>query len=180
MRRALPLLVALAVAGSAEAQYSLRIATPTAGASTSAGGPYTLRALVGEPASGGSSGGAAAGGFGLLAVSRGATGTDGGSVSGEHSPEDVPDAFAIGVPYPNPATHVATVRIRLPSAAEVEVAVYDLLGREVSRTRAAHGAGEHEARLEVGQLAAGVYVVQVGARLPQGPLAQTARLVVAR
>ena len=45
----------------------------------------------------------------------------------------VPDAFALHQNYPNPFNPSTTIRFDLPKAADVRIAVYDLLGREVVR-----------------------------------------------
>ncbi len=73
----------------------------------------------------------------------------------------LPQAFALGAAYPNPTARGATVPFDLPEAAEVRVAVYDLLGREVAvLAEGLHEAGRHRARFEVPRLASGVYVIR--------------------
>jgi len=92
--------------------------------------------------------------------------------------EGAPDAaFGLGLPYPNPTARGATVRVRLAEAADVEVAVFDALGRRVAvAASGAFGAGEHAVDLDTGALAPGVYVV----RLAAGGAVQSRRLVVTR
>jgi hypothetical protein len=92
--------------------------------------------------------------------------------------EGAPDAaFGLGLPYPNPTARGATVPVRLAEAADVEVAVFDALGRRVAVAASGpFGAGEHAVDLDTGALAPGVYVV----RLAAGGAVQSRRLVVTR
>ena len=64
--------------------------------------------------------------------------------------------------YPNPTTGPATVEVAVPTAGALEVAVFDVLGREVARLwdgDAAAGVARFD--LEIGALAPGSYVVRV-------------------
>ena len=89
---------------------------------------------------------------------------------------DSPDALALAV-APNPAQGRASLRFTLPAAADVRLAVYDALGREVAvLADAALPAGTHEVALDVGRLAPGVYV----ARLTTGAETAVRRLTVVR
>src|SRR5690606_6268983 len=64
-------------------------------------------------------------------------------------PGDLPAAYALGQPYPNPSTGRTAVPFALPEEARVEVAVYDLLGRRVAvLAEGAYGAGRHVAVLD--------------------------------
>lgn len=78
--------------------------------------------------------------------------------------EPVPsDAAGIALAVaPNPIRRDAMVRFTLPEAGSARLVVYDLLGREVLRlVIAAVSAGSHEARLGVGRLVAGSYLVRL-------------------
>ncbi|MEO1478544.1 MAG: T9SS type A sorting domain-containing protein [Bacteroidota bacterium] len=89
----------------------------------------------------------------------------------------VDEAFVLGAPYPNPASHTVTVPLVLREASEVRVVIYDLLGREVAVLAAGPAEpGGHLFDLDAGTLAPGVYVVQ--ARSGLGTLAR--RFTVAR
>ena len=78
---------------------------------------------------------------------------------------------------PNPTRGGAAVTFRLGAGADVRVAVYDVLGREVAvLAEGAYPAGAHRVALAAGALPAGPYVV----RLVAGGAAQTARLTVVR
>ncbi|HYE96561.1 MAG TPA: T9SS type A sorting domain-containing protein [Rubricoccaceae bacterium] len=84
--------------------------------------------------------------------------TDGGGPGG------LPEAFALGAPYPNPAVGAMTVPYDVAEAGEVRLSVYDLLGREVARlVDGETDAGRYEAVLSAGGLASGVYVVHLTA-----------------
>ncbi len=66
--------------------------------------------------------------------------------------------------YPNPFARSATVALSLETAAEVRVAVYDVLGREVATLHEGLlTAGTHRLRLSGARLPAGVYLVRVEA-----------------
>ncbi len=104
-----------------------------------------------------------------------------GSVSAEDG-ATVPTAFALRSAAPNPARGGATVRFDLPEPAEVSVAFYDVLGREVLTTAPvpmAAGAGR-AVLLNTGALPAGVYVYRVEAALPSGMERASGRLTVVR
>ncbi len=68
--------------------------------------------------------------------------------------------------FPNPATDVGYVRIETDSASEVDVLVFDVLGREVNRIRTGplSAGSTRTVRLDTAGLAAGRYIVQVRGR----------------
>ncbi len=69
-------------------------------------------------------------------------------------------AVALWDPFPNPAARVASVAYDVPRTGPVQLAVYDVLGREVAvLVDGAQPIGPGEARLDASRLAAGVYVV---------------------
>lgn len=88
-----------------------------------------------------------------------------------------PSEVSLRAVYPNPSAHAARVRYELPDAGHVRLTVYDALGREV--LVAADGerpGGAHEAALDVGRLAPGVYHL----RLSTGASIRTRSFVVSR
>jgi hypothetical protein len=88
-----------------------------------------------------------------------------------------PDRLELLAPYPNPARDGATLRYALPAAADVELAVYDVLGRRVAMLAdEARSAGRVERRLDTRRLPSGVYFV----RLVAGGEVRTQRLTVVR
>lgn len=82
----------------------------------------------------------------------------------------------ISAPVPNPTAGRATLAVEMARASEVIVAVYDALGREVSRERRALAAGAGEVSVDAAALPAGVYVV----RIETAEGAAVRRLTVAR
>jgi hypothetical protein len=71
----------------------------------------------------------------------------------------VPEQFEIGRPYSHPAGAKLTLPITGRSAEPVTIELFDALGRRVSVVEAAEGS----VRLDVSELAAGVYVLRAGA-----------------
>ncbi|MCS7081860.1 MAG: T9SS type A sorting domain-containing protein [Bacteroidetes bacterium] len=64
--------------------------------------------------------------------------------------------------YPNPFVEDVRIRLRLPEAASVRLAVYDLLGREIARfAEGPHPAGYREWTWRAGKIPAGLYYVQL-------------------
>ena len=64
--------------------------------------------------------------------------------------------------FPNPTRGRATVAYRLTESADVRVAIYDVLGREVALVAdGAQAEGAHSATFETASLAAGLYVIRV-------------------
>ena len=93
--------------------------------------------------------------------------------------EDGPDtAVAALLPAaPNPTAGPTTLRYRLAEPADVELVVYDVLGKQVARVvDRAEGPGTHRVPFDASGLAAGVYVV----RLRAGAVVSTQRVVVTR
>ena len=87
--------------------------------------------------------------------------------------EAVPERFALEGNYPNPFTTVTTIRYVLPQAAEVELVVYDALGRRVAVVvRQRQGAGRYEEVFKASELASGVYVyvLRAGAQRAEGTM----------
>ena len=80
-------------------------------------------------------------------------------VSAEPSTE-APRASALGAAFPNPVRASVTVPYTLATSGTVRLRVVDVLGRTVAVLMdGAQAAGDHEARLDVRALAAGVYAV---------------------
>jgi len=84
-----------------------------------------------------------------------------------YSPEvavtvDVPGAYVLAAPYPNPFRGATTLRVAVAETQPVRVAVYDVLGQEVAvlHTGPLAGGTTHTLRFEAGGLPAGMYVVR--------------------
>ena len=82
------------------------------------------------------------------------------NVTGE-GPAEAPAGAGLQLAVgPNPASDVVSVWYGMPSSGEIQLAVYDVLGREVSvLSEGPLAAGEHVAQLDALRLSAGVYVV---------------------
>ncbi|MBS1262566.1 MAG: Minor extracellular protease vpr [Calditrichaeota bacterium] len=70
----------------------------------------------------------------------------------------LPSRVALAEPYPNPFNASVTLSYTLPRAAQVRLAVYDVLGRRVARLETRlRPAGEHAVTWDAGGFASGVY-----------------------
>ncbi len=92
-------------------------------------------------------------------------------------PETAPGAGLTLAVAPNPVAGGGTVRLTLPAAGRVRVAVYDALGREVAVLMDGERvAGELALALDASRLAPGVYAVRADA----GGASAARRVTVAR
>lgn len=89
----------------------------------------------------------------------------------------MPQAATLQAPFPNPTQGAITLRYTLAEPADVQLQVYDLLGRRVTTlTRTQVEAGRHELHTSVRDLAAGTYFV----RMVAGGTVETQRLTIVR
>jgi hypothetical protein len=91
---------------------------------------------------------------------------EGGTISSIDSPGDpaIPLAFFIEQNYPNPFNPSTTIRYGLPAAAEVTVAVFDVLGREVATlVEGRQAAGVHAVGWDASHAASGLYLCRIQA-----------------
>ncbi|WP_169577871.1 T9SS type A sorting domain-containing protein [Salisaeta longa] len=90
---------------------------------------------------------------------------------------DAPERFALHGNYPNPVAQQTTIRYALPRAADVHLAVYDVLGRRVAiLANEQQPAGRKEVVFDARQLASGIYFV----RLHTNRQTRTQKLMVVR
>jgi hypothetical protein len=79
--------------------------------------------------------------------------------------------------FPNPARETTTIAFALAEAGDVTLEVFDLSGRKVATVEEGYrSAGENEATLDTGTLAAGVYIY----RLRAGDKVAAKRLAVVK
>ncbi|MEP0545295.1 MAG: YCF48-related protein [Rhodothermales bacterium] len=89
----------------------------------------------------------------------------------------LPLAFALEAAYPNPFREATTFGVALPAPADVELTVYDVLGRRVARLLSGlQPAGHHEVRWDAAGLPSGTYLV----RLSTDAAAATRRVLLVR
>jgi len=73
-----------------------------------------------------------------------------------------PDELRLRKTFPNPATGRVTVRYETPTAAPVQVDLYNVLGQRVRQVqRGEVSAGRHESQLDLVGLASGVYFLRI-------------------
>jgi hypothetical protein len=78
--------------------------------------------------------------------------------------EDIPREFALFPNYPNPFNPNSDIRIQISEFSIVRLAVYDLLGREVSvLVNEAKAPGTYTVRFDGSHLASGVYICRMTA-----------------
>lgn len=89
----------------------------------------------------------------------------------------LPTAFALEANYPNPFNPETVLPFALPEAAQVTIAVYDVMGRRVAvLVDGAVAAGHHRVTFRAEGLPSGLYLV----RMQAGSFAQTRRLTLVK
>jgi hypothetical protein len=88
---------------------------------------------------------------------------------------DLPTYFGLDQNYPNPFNPSTTIRFELPRASLVNLTVFDILGRQVSRlVNERRNAGVYEVKFDGSNLASGVYFY----RLQAGNFVQSKRFLL--
>jgi hypothetical protein len=88
-----------------------------------------------------------------------------------------PNKFRLGKAYPNPIQNKATLEYALAKKAEVSIAVYDMLGRQVRRlVDKERKTGLYQTQVDASMLASGKYFV----RMRAGSFQKTRQLTVVR
>jgi len=76
-----------------------------------------------------------------------------------------PGRFKLMPNYPNPFNPTTTIRYQLPAKMDVQVTIYNVLGRRVATlANATQKAGQHELRWDASQMASGLYFYRVVAK----------------
>lgn len=76
--------------------------------------------------------------------------------------EEVPEVFELGQNYPNPFNPVTTIRFSVAETAQVQLAVFDMLGRQVATlVDGSLVAGKHEYQFQAGDLPSGTYMYRL-------------------
>lgn len=96
---------------------------------------------------------------------------------GSDDRQGIPEEFGLYQNYPNPFNPATTIRFALPEASNVELVVYDMLGREVETLVDGYKeAGYHEVVFDAGNLASGTYIY----RIHIGNFMETKRLMLVK
>jgi protocatechuate 3,4-dioxygenase beta subunit len=75
-----------------------------------------------------------------------------------------PERFALRQNYPNPFNPATTIAYHLPTNSAVQLAVYDVYGREVAMlVKGEQSAGTHEVTFDASRLSSGFYLYQLRA-----------------
>lgn len=99
-----------------------------------------------------------------LYIGHGLANSSSTSTSSEFETEELPTGFDLESAYPNPFNPQTTIPFALPESADVHLAVYDLLGRQVSvLVDGMMTAGRHEVAFEAGNVPSGTYLVRMRA-----------------
>jgi hypothetical protein len=99
----------------------------------------------------------------------------GTSTSTPDAGRSTPDAIALHGAYPNPFNPTTAIRFTLDAGRQTRLAVYDVLGREVTvLIDGPMPAGEHKASFDASTLTSGVYIV----RLEAGGMSMTRRVTL--
>jgi hypothetical protein len=97
------------------------------------------------------------------------------TVTGIGKQEALPVRYALAQNYPNPFNPSTTIKFELPKASQVNLTVFDILGREVSvLVNERRDAGVYEVKFDAAGLSSGVYFY----RLQAGDFTQTKRLLL--
>ncbi|MBX2818037.1 MAG: T9SS type A sorting domain-containing protein [Rhodothermaceae bacterium] len=85
-----------------------------------------------------------------------------GGVASSNEPEDIPQAFDIQPPFPNPLTSSATLSYSLDTPSHVRLEIYDLMGRKVWFENQGYvQSGTHQRLVDLSNQASGTYYLRV-------------------
>src|SRR5690606_31667997 len=74
----------------------------------------------------------------------------------------IPTEYTLFQNYPNPFNPVTIIRYDIPKAGNVELKVYDILGREVKvLVNEIKSAGRYEVEFNASDLASGIYIYRI-------------------
>jgi hypothetical protein len=81
-----------------------------------------------------------------------------------HNQNGIPKVFALMQNYPNPFNPTTTIQYALPKSSNVEIKVYDLVGREVTTLiNEFKQAGNYSVEFNANNFASGVYFYRIKA-----------------
>jgi len=93
---------------------------------------------------------------------------------------EIPDTFTLDGNYPNPFNPSTTIQFNLPESADVEIQIFDMLGRRVMAIPAQtiQAGANRSIQLNAGQLASGSYLYRVIARMDSKTQVQQGRMML--
>ena len=87
---------------------------------------------------------------------------NGGDVLG--GTQDMPESYKLYNAYPNPFNPSTTIRFDMPEAGSIQLAVYDVMGRQVAKLIEGHRtAGTHSIAFDGTNVSSGVYFIRMNA-----------------
>jgi hypothetical protein len=101
----------------------------------------------------------------------------------EQAETSVPIVFALAQNYPNPFNPTTTVRFDVPQLSQVDITVYDVMGREIrSLVRGDYAPGSYRIAFDATGLASGVYFYRMRSTAVEGGqvFVDTKKLVLVR
>jgi hypothetical protein len=100
--------------------------------------------------------------------------TDNPSSVGNSNPE-IPEDYLLAQNYPNPFNPTTAISFSVPTATNIELKVFDVLGREVATlVNEPLAPGSHTVKFDAGRLASGVYHY----RLRAGDFVETKKMIL--
>ncbi|NOS86379.1 MAG: T9SS type A sorting domain-containing protein, partial [Ignavibacteria bacterium] len=89
----------------------------------------------------------------------------------------IPSDYSLSQNYPNPFNPVTNIKFSIPAASEVKLAVYDMLGREVSLlANSRFDAGSYTIDYDASNLTSGIYFYTISA----GSFIETKKMILVK
>jgi|AP12_2_1047962.scaffolds.fasta_scaffold14528_2 Secretion system C-terminal sorting domain len=86
------------------------------------------------------------------------------AVSVEKQINSIPDGYKLEQNYPNPFNPSTTIRYSIPESGDVEIVIYDALGKEIQTLITGyHDTGVYEVNFDATGLTSGIYFYQINA-----------------
>ncbi len=154
------MLLLLAGAAPASAQFVLRSFDTAGSSGVLAGGDFTVRVTVGQAVTGTASNADFTAGFGQdAAASVVSTGVE---VAPVEADTGVPRQFRLDQNYPNPFNPETTIAFEMPHTGHVTLAVYNALGQQVATLMdETRPPGRYQATWNAAGLPSGIYFYQI-------------------
>ena len=95
---------------------------------------------------------------------------------------ELPETFALQGNYPNPFNPSTTVQFDLPETADVEIQIFDMLGRQVMAlpSQTIQAGAKRSVQLNASQLASGSYFYRVIAKMESKTLVESGRMMLVK